>query len=220
MAERMAAAAPACTAVAGSDRLSCPTSPVPPHADYGIHPLDPERRARMMQSVWRQGCPVSLDQLSLVVVPYVDNYGYAQRGEIVIATRYARDVEEVFRRLFEARFPIARMEPMENFDGEDQRSMAANNTSGFNCRPGLKPGQWSQHAYGDAIDVNPLWNPQFKDGHAVPPAAGPWLDRSNVRAGMAVRTGALVTAFKSRQWRWGGLWARPKDFQHFSVTGR
>ena len=101
--------------------------------------------------------------------------------------------------------------------------MAADNTSGFNCRYADAPGppQWSMHAYGLAIDVNTIQNPYVEPGSGVQPRAGAaYLDRSDIRPGMAYPRGILVSAFSSVGWGWGGNWAGSPDYQHFSVNGR
>ena len=127
----------------------------------------------------------------------------------------------MFARLYAERFPIRRMEPIDRFRASDNRSMAADNTSAFNCRYAVAPGprRWSAHAYGEAIDVNPVENPSVVGGKAHPPAGARYLDRSKIRPGMAVRGGLLVRAFASVGWRWGGRWSGSPDYQHFSATG-
>jgi hypothetical protein len=102
-------------------------------------------------------------------------------------------------------------------------SMAADNTSGFNCRCAVTSGppQWSMHAYGLAIDVNTIQNPYIELGSGVqPPAGAAYVDRSDIRPGMAYPGGILVSAFSSVGWGWGGNWADSPDYQHFSVNGR
>ena len=127
----------------------------------------------------------------------------------------------MFARLYAARFPIRRMEPVDAFGGSDDRSMAADNTSAFNCRTAVAPGprRWSAHAYGEAIDVDPVENPYLVDGRVLPPAGRRYLDRSRVRPGMAVPGGTLVSAFAAVGWQWGGRWTGSPDTQHFSATG-
>jgi hypothetical protein len=97
--------------------------------------------------------------------------------------------------------------------------MAADNTSAFNCRfvPGTR--RWSAHAYGRAIDVNPVENPYLAAGRVQPPAGRAYLDRTRVRPGMAVRGGVLVRAFAAAGWPWGGRWRGTPDYQHFSASG-
>jgi hypothetical protein len=97
--------------------------------------------------------------------------------------------------------------------------MAADNTSAFNCRFVSGTSRWSMHAYGKAIDVNPVENPYVSGSRVQPPAGRAYLNRSNVRRGMAVRSGILVRAFSAVGWKWGGLWSGSPDYQHFSTTG-
>ncbi len=113
------------------------------------------------------------------------------------------------------------MVPVDAFQGSDPESMAADNTSGFNCRDAVAPGppQWSVHAYGEAIDVNTVENPYLEGGSVQPAAGAAYLDRSVFRPGMAVDGGELVAAFASVGWQWGGRWADSPDYQHFSKTG-
>jgi hypothetical protein len=113
------------------------------------------------------------------------------------------------------------MHPVARYGGSDDRSMAADNTSAFNCRYAVAPGpnRWSVHAYGEAIDVNTVENPYLDGGRVLPPAGRPYLERSHYRRGMAVAGGALVRAFASVGWLWGGRWAGSPDWQHFSKTG-
>ena len=99
--------------------------------------------------------------------------------------------------------------------------MAADNTSAFNCRYAVAPGprRWSVHAYGQAIDVNPVENPYLEGGKVHPAVGAAYLNRTHVRKGMAVRGGPLVRAFAAVGWSWGGRWTGTPDYQHFSATG-
>lgn len=142
-------------------------------------------------------------------------------GALVVHASVAEDVVTAFSKLYDARFPIRRMLPVDEYQGSDPASMDADNTSGFNCRYAVAPGppQWSAHAYGTAIDVNPVENPYVLDGDPQPDAGAAFMDRSDVRPGMAVAGGELVGAFESVGWEWGGNWADSPDYQHFSKTG-
>ncbi|HEX7084643.1 MAG TPA: M15 family metallopeptidase [Gaiellaceae bacterium] len=177
--------------------------------------------ARQLGASWHAGCPVGPSRLRLVSLSY---WGFDRRphtGRLVVDRAVVRDVERVFRRLYGARFPIRRMRPVSAYGGSDDRSMAADNTSAFNCRPVTGPGprRWSVHAYGEAIDVNTVENP-YLDGDRVLPAAGRrYLNRARVRPGMAVPGGTLVEAFAAAGWQWGGRWSPGTDYQHFSLTG-
>lgn len=170
---------------------------------------------------WHRGCPVGPAGLRNVTVSYVGFDGKAHRGTLVVSRRVASEVVVVFRRLYEARFPIRRIVPVARYGGSDPRSMAADNTSAFNCRYVVAPGpkRWSVHAYGEAIDLNTVENPYLEGGRVLPPAGKPYVDRSRYRRGMAVAGGVVVRAFASVGWLWGGRWSGSPDWQHFSKTG-
>jgi hypothetical protein len=181
--------------------------------------VSPVRQGDLRDS-YRPGCPVAPSDLRLVRVSFVGFDGTAHVGALVVNRRVARDVVAVFRRLYVARFPIRRMTPISAFHGSDDASMAADNTSGFNCRRAVGGSGWSEHAYGLAIDVNPVENPYLLAGKTLPPAGRRFRDRARPRRGMAVAGGTLVRAFASVGWRWGGSWSSSPDYQHFSANGR
>ena len=174
-----------------------------------------------LRSSYRAGCPVGPSELRVVRLAHWGFDGRRHRGSLVVSRRVAQDVVKVFERLYAARFPIRRMVPVSRYRGSDDASMAADNTSGFNCRHavGSSAGRWSVHAYGEAIDVNPVENPYVLGSRALPPAGARYADRARLRPGMAVPGGALVEAFAAVGWSWGGRWAGAPDYQHFSTTG-
>jgi hypothetical protein len=170
---------------------------------------------------WHAGCPVGPAELRTLRVSFVGFDGRAHQGAIVVHRDVAGAVTTVFRRLYDARFPLRRMEPVAKYGGSDRRSMAADNTSAFNCRVASAPGprRWSAHAFGKAIDVNTIENPYVQGSYVSPAAGRAYLDRSRYRPGMAVAGGVLVRAFASVGWLWGGRWTATPDYQHFSSTG-
>ncbi|MDG6109249.1 M15 family metallopeptidase [Dactylosporangium aurantiacum] len=184
-----------------------------------VEALPPEVRQRMTGVSWRPGCPVGLDDLRLLRLSYVDFAGAAQVGELVVHRAIADAVVRVFAKLYAARFPIRGMRTVEAYDGSDDASMAADNTSGFNCRNVPNTKHWSNHAYGRAIDVNTVENPYLQGTLIMPPAGKDYLDRRNVRTGMIVAGDAVVTAFKSEGFAWGGAWRTGVDYQHFEKPG-
>ena len=167
---------------------------------------------------FRPGCPVLPGQLRRLTVSYWGFDGKRRVGAIVVRATAARPVLSVFRKLYAARFPIRRLRLVEAYKGSDDASMAADNTSGFNCRFVSGTRRWSQHAYGLAIDVNPVENPYVDGGRVSPPAGRRYLDRSRRRPGMVVPGGVVVRAFAAIGWSWGGRWS-PPDYQHFSASG-
>jgi hypothetical protein len=189
----------------------------PPPFRGAVAPIPPSLRAGMTS--WRAGCPVSPGGLRLLTVSHWGFDGRVRQGKLLVATSAARPMVRAMRALYEARFPIRRMRLVEAYGSDDDRSMAADNTSAFNCRRVYPGGPWSQHAYGLAIDINPLENPFVTSSGVSPPAGRAYLDRSRWRKGMIHADDAVVRAFRAIGWSWGGYWRSPKDYQHFSRTG-
>jgi D-alanyl-D-alanine carboxypeptidase-like protein len=187
------------------------------HASTSV--LTAQMRARMTGVSWRPGCPVGLGQLRLLTLSYWGFDHAAHTGQLIVSAAAAMAVTRAFAMMFAARFPIRRMRPVDVFGGDDERSMRADNTSAFSCR--IVPGTsvWSQHAYGLAVDINPLQNPEISNGLIDPPAAAPWADRSRSSAGMIKEGDAAWQAFRAVGWIWGGDWTSPKDYMHFSANG-
>jgi hypothetical protein len=182
-------------------------------------PLSPAQRRTMRGVSHHAGCPVALDDLRLVHVIHHGFGGARLWGALVVHRDTVADTRTAFRGLYRRGFAIRRMLLIDRYGGDDDRSMAANNTSAYNCRRVTGGTTWSQHAYGHAIDLNPVQNPYVR-GSVVEPAKGRrYLDRSDVRKGMLTRPGA-VRAFDRLGWGWGGDWTSFKDYQHVSVTGR
>jgi hypothetical protein len=182
--------------------------------------IGPEMRRTMVGVSWHRGCPVPLRRLRVLRVSHWGFGGKVRTGTLIVHRKHAVALRGVFRTLFEKRFRIRRMQPVDAYGGSDRKSMAANNTSAFNCRYVSGTTRWSEHAYGRAIDVNPIQNPWVSNGVASPPAGQPYVDRSRHRLGMIMAGGKVVRAFAAAGWRWGGSWSGPRDYQHFSSTGR
>ena len=168
----------------------------------------------------RAGCPVAVSDLRLVGVTSWGFDGRTRRGELVVHRDVAADTVEVFRQLHAARFPLRRVVTAERYGADDDRLMAANATSAYNCRAITGGTGFSEHAYGRAIDVNPIQNPYVRGTTVEPPAGRDYLDRRTVRPGMVVAGDAVVRAFASVGWGWGGNFRTLKDYQHFSRSGR
>ena len=177
--------------------------------------------ARRMSSSHHPGCPVALADLRYLRMSYVGFDGRAHLGEMVVHEQYVGPVTRAFRELYDAGWPIRRMRLVDDYAGDDERSMAADNTSGFNCRRVAGSSSWSAHAYGAAVDINPLENP-YVTGGSVSPSAGrrfASVDRSagaHAGPGVIISGGPVVKAFARIGWSWGGNWS-PGDYQHFSA---
>jgi D-alanyl-D-alanine carboxypeptidase len=188
---------------------------------YQVREIKGKTRRRMTGVSWRPGCPVHIDKLRLVRTTFWNFGGRRDTGSIVVHAREAGEIVRVFRSLYRHRFKIRRMQLIERYDGSDHASMDADNTSGFNCRYINGTSEWSQHAFGKAIDVNPVENPYVtSSGHVSPPAGEAYADRSRDAKGMIHRGDHAYRAFAQEDWKWGGNWRGTKDYQHFSRNGK
>jgi hypothetical protein len=198
-----------------------------PNANFSSELLSSSTCQEMKEKkTWQENCPVSLDRLRCVTFAYYDFEGTEHSsGEIVVLDAVAKRTLLIFKQLHSIRFPIAKAYRIEHYKGNDEVSMADNNTSCFNCREITGGGLPSIHSYGLAIDVNPIQNPflsieQSEDVLRCPltvmPAAGKeYLNRTNIRPGMAE---TIVNVFKKNGFRvWGGNWNTPIDWQHFQT---
>ena len=175
---------------------------------------------RMTGSSWRSGCPVGLSDLRRLTVSYWGFDGRSHSGTLIVHRSVAGPVVRVLGRLYVARFPIRQMTPVDAYGGDDFRSIEADNTSAFNCRPATGSSHWSQHAYGKAIDLDPLENPYVSGGETSHVASRRYLDRSLRLPGMIHPGDVVVRAFAAEGWGWGGAWSGIRDYQHFSVNAR
>jgi hypothetical protein len=193
-----------------------------PAYEATIAQIDAELAERMRGSSHRPGCPVPLADLRHLTMTYRGFGGLARTGEMVVHRRFARDVTEVFGRLYDVGYPIARMRLVDHYGGDDDASMADNNTSGYNCRRVAGQTNWSDHARGAAIDVNPVQNPYVRPGSIDPPAGRRYafIDRGRsapVQTGVIREGDLLVREFARIGWEWGGYWSSSKDYQHVAA---
>jgi hypothetical protein len=183
--------------------------------------LSPDFVEKMKGVSWHEGCPVNPSELRMLTLSYWNFAGKEQTGRLVVNLAVADEVTEIFRELHARKFPIERMEPVEAYGGSDDRSMEANNTSGFNCRDVTgQVGKFSNHSWGRAIDLNPLTNPYVKGTKVLPEAGRAYLDRTKAYRGGITSEGFVVELFKKHGWTWGGDWKDRQDYQHFEKPSR
>jgi hypothetical protein len=167
---------------------------------------------------WHRGCPLAKTELRVVSVSYWGFDDAPHAGKLVVARDAVRPIVGVMRKLYAARFPIRRMIPIDAYGADDKRSMSADNTSAFNCRRVAGSTSWSMHAYGRAIDINPLENPEVHlDGRVSPRRGRRYTNRSQRVKGMIHEGDVVVRAFDAVRWQWGGRWYEPRDYQHFDA---
>ena len=189
-----------------------------------IRPLAPAERAQLSAEFWHAGCPVSLSGLRLLTVSYWDFAGNAQTGQLVVNRAAAAPLAKVFRQLYRLHFPIRHLRFADVYGPQRGRPRDGDISGSFECRRavpspcGSGTGNWSMHAFGLAVDLNPVENPYTGCGRTRDPSSVPYLNRSRLRRGMV--TPAVVRAFRSIGWGWGGSWSgSTKDYMHFSSSG-
>jgi len=209
-----AATAPPPSVATPSVTTPSPSAATPPTPAAAT--IQPVTTADLGQS-WRPDCPADPRQLRRVEVDYVGFDGQVHRGALIVAEDLATDVVAIFEQLLQLRYPIEKIRTVDNYPGaDDELSMEDNNTSAFNCRDIPGTGRWSEHAYGRAIDLNPLLNPEIdRTGAYQPKNAAPYLDRNRTDPGLLHAGDPVVRVFTDRGWRWGGYWQSPIDYQHF-----
>jgi hypothetical protein len=192
-----------------------------------IEPLPQPVKAQLKaRDLWHQGCPVPLSGLRLLTVSHRDFAGQVHNGQLVVNKSAARPLARVFRKLYRLHFPIRHLRLADAYGPRRDRPRDGDVSGSFECREavpspctgGRGTGSWSMHAYGLAVDLNPVENPYVGCGQSRDPATKPFFDRSRHRRGMV--TARVVQAFGSRGWGWGGSWTgNTKDYMHFSSTG-
>ena len=191
-----------------------------------IQPLPAAVRAEVRATAWHPGCPVPLSDLRALTVSYRGFDGRTYSGQLVVNRSAAAPLAVVFRQLYRIRFPIRHMSVADAYGPARARPADGDLSASFECRQavpspcvgGRGTGSWSEHAFGEAVDLNPLENPYVGCGQSRDRASRPYFDRSRQRAGMV--TPAVVRAFRSIGWGWGGSWSgSTKDYMHFSASG-
>lgn len=181
-----------------------------------ILPITPTMQKMMRQYTYLPQCPISFHELVIITLSYWGFDHKAHQGVLVVNRSLAREVADIFKAAYYHQFPIERMELMDTFKGDDNASMALNNTSAFNCRVVTgQPGVFSQHSYGRAIDINPLINPYVKGEQVLPLEGKKYADRALPARGKIVKDDFLYNEFTKRGWDWGGNWLDLQDYQHF-----
>ena len=174
----------------------------------------------MQGKSFKADCTVARDSLRYIRCLHADKYGNSIVGEMVLSRTIAGEVLEIFRKLYDAGYPIERMLLIDRWDADDEMSMRDNNSSSFNFRFISHTQTVSKHGLGLAVDINPLYNPYHKylsDGtEIIEPATGaPYLDRTADFDYKIERGDLCYKLFSAAGFKWGGNWANRKDYQHF-----
>ena len=162
-----------------------------------------------------EGCPVSLSDLRYLRLSYHGFDGEVHTGEMVCNRIIADDLVAIFKELYDSLYQIRSIRLIDDFDGSDEKSMAADNSSCFNFREATGQSRLSAHAVGMAVDVNPLENPYVKGDKVLPAEGEAYADRSAALPHMISRNDLCYKLFRARGFSWGGAWQSCKDWQHF-----
>ncbi|HIA04050.1 MAG TPA: M15 family peptidase [Myxococcales bacterium] len=219
----------ACSTAVSARQSAPPVLKSPPPPVLKTTPFKPEFTSNATQIssklaqeitgvTWKRGCPVPIRDLRYLTLSVWGMNGQPYQGELIVHSHVVHNIISVFRRMFTARFPIAKMKLIHNYNGSDDASVADNNTSAFNCRDVVGGKGWSKHAYGLAIDINPFWNPYVTRKRLIPPKATQYVKRTPIRPGMIKAGDVVHRNFLKRGWEWGGIWRSVKDYQHFQYS--
>ena len=186
---------------------------------FYIKKIDDNIKTRINGKSYKDDCDVPYDDLRYIRVLHKNFEGKTQIGELIINKSVAEDVLDIFKELYDADYPIERMVLIDEYDAEDNTSMAANNSSAFNFRFVDGTTKRSSHSDGLAIDINPLYNPyvRTRNGKEVvlPENGTEYADRTKENPYYIKKDDICYQAFSKRGFTWGGEWKSSKDYQHF-----
>lgn len=171
----------------------------------------------------KEGALISLSELRSVKVRYINFKGKTKVGTLIVNKKIAEKTAKVFYELYKIKYPIQKIETVDTYGGDDERSMSANNTSAFNYRLIAGSKKLSQHAKGMAIDINPKINPCVKKGVVQPANGSVYANRSKksckgkYKKYMIRKNDKVYKIFKKYGFSWGGDWRSLKDYQHFEI---
>lgn len=181
-----------------------------------VQKLNVSQRQEIQKYSWHLGCPVPISALRSVTVNYWGFDAQSHQGILIVNQSVANQVFTIFQKLYLAHFPIEKIRPIDAYEGNDAKAMADNDTSAFNCRKMIGSSTvFSQHAYGLAIDINPIQNPYIKQALIMPPKGKNYLDRNANAKGLINKNNIAYQIFHQYGWEWGGSWHIVKDYQHF-----
>lgn len=177
--------------------------------------ITPKIFSRIKGKSYREGCNIPLENLSYIRVLH---YGFDRQikvGEMICSSLIADDLLEIFKKLYQHHYPIERMNLIDEFDADDDISMANNNSSSFNYRKITGSENLSKHALGLAVDINPLYNPYVRGDVVLPPEGMKFADRTVSFPNKIDKSDLCYKLFTEYGFKWGGDWTDPKDYQHF-----
>ncbi len=164
-------------------------------------------------------CPLSPQQLTHIQVPYWGFDNKAHTGILVVNHNIADETQAIFKKIYAQKFPIEKIKPLENYGNNEEKAMEDNDTFAYHCKKmASNPNRFSMHAYGLAIDINPLLNPYLSKNKLLPLNGEKYLVREQLIPGMISPKTSIYKIFTENNWTWGGDWRTIKDYHHFEKT--
>jgi hypothetical protein len=186
---------------------------------FYYEPISDDIKAKITNVSYKENDILDYSDLRYVTVKYNDFNGETKSGELIVNVQVADDVLEIFKELYDIGYQIEKIKLIDEYNADDDASMADNNTSAFNFRYIDGTEEISDHSYGIAIDINPLYNPYVRSGYGerdvLPVNGSIYADRTLDFPHKIVKGDACYNAFISRGWKWGGEWSGVLDYQHF-----
>ena len=162
---------------------------------------------------------INYEDLKYINIKHYDFNGNIKTGEIIVHKEVAEETVKIFYELYEAEYKINKMVLIDAYNGDDELSMSDNNTTCFNYRVVKNSKTLSWHAFGLAIDINPLNNPYIKGNTISPQNAGDYINRKLQLPEMIDYNDLAYKTFTKYGWKWGGNYKSLKDYQHFYKEG-
>lgn len=182
---------------------------------FTAEPIPAAIEARMRGVSYPEDAEIKLSDLRYLRLSYVDFEDHEQVGELVCNKAIAEDLLAIFKDLYEARYPIRSIRLIDDYGGDDEASMAADNTSCFNYRKKTGMRELSKHALGLAVDINPFENPYVRPSRVRPTGASAFADRTQDFPHKIDKNDLCYRLFRARGFSWGGSWRSVQDYQHF-----
>jgi len=183
--------------------------------DFSYDEITDDVKKRINGLSYKDNCTVPYEDLRILRLAYVDFDGQKRQGEMICNVAVAKELLVIFRELYSAGYAFTDISLVDEYDADDRASMTANNTSCFNYRTVSGSKKLSNHAYGLAVDVNPLLNPYVRGKYFSPANAGDYVDRTRAFTGKIDKNDLCYELFCLFGWQWGGNWSSEKDYQHF-----
>lgn len=186
--------------------------------DFTSSPITSEIETCIRGKSYPENCPVPLSSLRYLTVLHIGFDGQTHEGELIVHEQIAQTVLEIFYKLYLAGYPIEKIRLIDDYNANDEASMADNNTSAFCYRTIAGTDTLSTHSYGLAVDINPLYNP-YVNRETVSPAISAYDREAGTVSSPHFMTEGdyCVRLFQMYGFTWGGEWDGVKDYQHFEM---